>query len=203
MIIGVDFDNTIVDYGYVFYQVALERNMIPEGLERSKKVVRDYLRSCGKEDDWIELQGVVYGPSMIRAEPYPGVKGFFRKCREVGMPVYIISHRTRHPFVGPKHDLHKFARSWLEEKGFHGPDAGIPKEKVFFELKKEDKIRRISQVGCTHFIDDLPEFLGHPAFDRSVRRILFDPHRKHVDDARFERLLSWNDMIRRLDGQDG
>jgi hypothetical protein len=35
---------------------------------------------------------------------------------------------------------------------------------VFLEPTKADKLTRIATLGCTHFIDDLPEFLSDPGF---------------------------------------
>jgi hypothetical protein len=46
-------------------------------------------------------------------------------------------------------------------------------------------------MGCTHFIDDLPEFLAEPAFPPDVRRILFDPGDRYREETRFTRLGSW------------
>ena len=67
----------------------------------------------------------------------------------------IVSHRTRHPFIGPKHDLHEAARGWVDT--FLRRPGLIDRDGVFFELTKEEKLARIGAVGCTHFVDDLPE----------------------------------------------
>ena len=47
--IGIDFDNTIVDYDLAFYLAALEKKLIPEKTPKTKKSVRDYLRSINNE----------------------------------------------------------------------------------------------------------------------------------------------------------
>ena len=65
ILIGIDFDNTIVCYDGVFYETAVERKMIGcDSQCRSKEQVRDYLRGIGKEDQWTLLQGYVYGTCM-------------------------------------------------------------------------------------------------------------------------------------------
>jgi hypothetical protein len=69
MLIGIDFDNTIVRYDRLFHHVALEKGLIPASVPASKGDVRDYLRSIGGEQDWIELQGIVYGVRMHEADP--------------------------------------------------------------------------------------------------------------------------------------
>jgi len=38
-----------------------------------------------------------------------------------------------------------------------------------------EKLTAIGERGCTHFVDDLPEVLGHPDFPAGVGRILFAP----------------------------
>jgi transketolase len=178
MIIGIDFDNTVVCYDQVFRKVAFERGAIPESTPASKNAVRDYLRRVGREDLWTELQGYVYGARMEEACPFPGVFDFFDSCRVKGHSVFIISHRTRYPYLGEKYDLHKAARDWIATNGFHDPhQIALPRDNVFFETTKQDKLVRIIEKACTHFVDDLPEFLEDPGFPNTVQRILFDPSR--------------------------
>jgi hypothetical protein len=50
MIIGLDFDNTIVSYDSLFHKVSLEQNLINEIFEANKIKIRDYLRAVNKED---------------------------------------------------------------------------------------------------------------------------------------------------------
>jgi hypothetical protein len=176
VIVGVDFDNTIVCYDAIFHRVARERDLIPEGLRVSKNAVREHLRGAGQEALWTELQGYVYGPRMPEAEPFPGVEEFFRRARAMGLPLLIISHRTRYPYLGERYDLHQAARDWLAAYGFHDPAGiGLPRERVYFELTKQEKLARVRTQGCTHFIDDLPELFEEPDFPVAVQKILFDP----------------------------
>jgi hypothetical protein len=191
-VIGIDFDNTIVCYDEVFQAVAVEQGLVPPHAATSKTAIRDHLRSIGQEDRWTELQGTIYGPRMMEARSFPGVFEFFAACRAAGMPVAIVSHRTRYPYLGERHDLHAAARDWLARHGFHDPAGiGLPVDRVFFEETKEAKLARISELGCTHFIDDLPELLAHPAFPADVRRILFDPHGQHAMLPNIDLLSSW------------
>src|SRR5688572_26563273 len=107
MVVGVDFDNTVVSYDQLFYRLAVDRRLIPPGVEANKRHVRDYLRRCGREGEWIELQGSAYGGAMRDAVPFPGIREFFTRCHSSGVTIYIISHRTRFPFKGPQCDLHQ------------------------------------------------------------------------------------------------
>ncbi len=197
--IGVDFDNTIVRYDDVFGRVALDLGLVPPEAATSKTAVRDHLRSIGQEDRWTELQGIIYGPRMMDAALFPGAAAFFARCRAARTPVAIVSHRTRFPYLGERHDLHAAARDFLARHGFHDADhIGLPESRVFFEETKEAKLARIAAVGCTTFIDDLPELLADPRFPGNVRRILFDPGRLHEPPAGVERAASWADVERLL-----
>ena len=195
MLIGIDFDNTIVCYDKLFHQLALERALIPPDLPADKETVRDYLRQADREEAWTELQGFAYGPRINEATPFPGVKDFFLRCRERGIPVCIVSHKTRHPVRGPRIDLHQAASNWLEQQGFlDHPAIALPNDHVFFEETKEEKLKRIADQGCSHFIDDLPEFLNLPGFPEYVKRILFDPWNRHAGEVPFDRVTSWSVM---------
>jgi hypothetical protein len=195
MIIGVDFDNTIVCYDALFHRVALERGLIPGDFPVNKTAVRDHLRATGREDIWTEMQGEVYGPRLAEAAPYPGVIAFFRTCREQAIPVRIISHKTRYPYRGERHDLHAAARSWLEQHGFFDvAHSGLRRADVFFETSKEAKLGRISACGCTHFVDDLPELLAHADFPEGVERYLFDPEQLHAEVGAVHRSSSWKEL---------
>lgn len=189
--IGIDFDNTIACYDGVFHRIAKEHGWINDETPTDKRSVRDRLRADGREEDWIHLQGEVYGARMDVVRPFEGVLDFFRECSKRSLPICIISHKTRHPFRGPKHDLHQAAWSWLEDRGFFDASAGgLDRSQVFFELTKEDKLARIGRCGCQSFVDDLPEFLAEPSFPSETEPVLFDPEDVHVD-ANHKRALSW------------
>jgi hypothetical protein len=192
MRLGVDFDNTIVCYDQVFHQVALAEGMIDPQAPTGKEQVRDHLRDRGGEEDWILLQGLVYGARLNQAPPFPGVREFFRRAIKRGVEIFIISHKTRAPYRGPAYDLHQAALEWLAQMGFHDPaGVGLSRQRVFLELTKQDKLARIARLGCTHFIDDLPEFLAEPDFPAITQPILFAPQGRARSEERFVRLDSW------------
>lgn len=196
MRISIDFDNTIVNYDGVFHRVAVEQGIAPQALAPNKIAVRNWLREADKEDLWTEMQGYVYGARMDDAEAYPGVLAFFSWAKTSGIPVSIISHKTKHPFLGPRYDLHDAARKWIET--FLRDDAGllIAPENVYFETTKDAKWARIASTSSTHFIDDLPEILLADAFPASAKRILFDPDHHHGSVEGVLTMHNWIDMLR-------
>ena len=184
MAIGVDFDNTIVCYDELFHRLAVEQGLIPTTVLATKREVRNYLERCGRGKVWTVLQGRVYGVDLLLARAFPGVLNFFRSCVRSGESVYIISHKTRYPALGPPHDLHQAAHRWLEANGFYDPaQIGLSRNHVYFELSQQAKVVRIAQVGCSFFIDDLPGVLTDPEFPVQAQRILFDPHQQFGGDG--------------------
>ncbi len=195
MRIGVDFDNTIVCYDGLFHRVALEQGLISATLPADKGSVRDHLRRTGREDAWTEMQGTVYGARMLEAAAFPGALDFFRRAIREKFDICIISHKTRHPYLGPKYDLHEAAVGWLERNGFFdADDIGMERGRVFFELTLPEKLRRIGSAGCTLFIDDLPELLAEPEFPAGASRILFDPTGCRESAAGVRRMRSWKEI---------
>jgi hypothetical protein len=196
MRIGIDFDNTIACYDGVFHAAALERGLIPSELGRDKNSVRDHLNGAGRNDDFTELQGYIYGARMDLVAPYPGFAGFVAAARKAGHELFVVSHKTRYPLLGPKYDMHAAARGFLSAHGLMGEGAlQIDPSRVFFELTKEEKIARAAVIGCELFIDDLPEILAMPGFPDGMRRILFDPTNQFARVAEsmgnLDRRLSW------------
>jgi hypothetical protein len=196
MRIGIDFDNTIACYDGVFHAAALERGLIPAGLGRDKNSVRDHLNGSGRKDDFTELQGYVYGARMDLVSAYAGFAEFVAAAREDGHELFIVSHKTKHPILGPKHDMHAAARGFLTDRRLMGAGpAQIDPANVFFELTKEEKVARARRLACEVFIDDLPEILGLNGFPEGMRKILFDPENQFAgatgSSARFDRHASW------------
>ena len=196
MLIGVDLDNTIVCYDSLFHAAAVDGGLIPRDVPADKEQVRNYLQNRGAEKRWTELQGRVYGVWIERASPFSGALEFFAACKQRAIDVCIISHRTLWPCLGPPVDLHGAAREWLQKRQFHDPNrGGLPTDRVHLEETQDQKLQRIVQVGCTHFIDDLPEFLGRLDFPTGVQRILFDPHGRHQLDCGVLRTKSWSETL--------
>ena len=65
-------------------------------------------------------------------------------------------------------NLRDAARGWLQTSGMLGTH-GVPEEHLYFESTRAEKIARIIQLRCTHFIDDLEEVFNDPAFPDKCR----------------------------------
>ena len=193
MHIGLDFDNTIVSYDALFHRVAMDEGLITEDIPCSKVSIRDYLRRIGKEGSWTEMQGTVYGHRMSEALVYPGVIDSLKWARKCGIKLSIVSHKTKHPFLGPQYDLHEAAREWIRRNLNDQNQPLIASDHIYFEPTKELKVARISRVGCNFFIDDLPEIFENSEFPLHVIKILFDPDNHHHN-LDFIRLKNWSSV---------
>jgi len=194
MRIGFDFDNTIVSYDALFYRVAVEQSLVPLETPMTKLAVRDYLRKSGNENAWTEMQGYVYGARMNDAIAYSGVIDFMKLARSNGISMVIVSHKTKHPFLGPKYDLHGVAKTWINSVLVNGNESLFRPDEMFFEVTKEDKINRIDELNCNYFIDDLPEILSMPGFPKRTEGILFDPEDHHSSEGVNLRFKLWQDI---------
>lgn len=192
MRIGIDFDNTIVSYDALFHQVALEKALIPFDLAAKKTAVRDHLRSTNREDQWTLMQGEVYGPRMEQAIPYAHAIESIAHLKQMGHEIYIVSHKTKHPVMGPAYNLHECARKWISRSLLYNQAPLIEEHSIFYELTKEEKIKRIYSLNCEVFIDDLPEILTLTGFPDQTVKILFDPDQQHTQYRQnFQTVASW------------
>lgn len=199
MRIGIDFDNTIANYDGVFHAAALERGLIPENLGTDKNAVRDYLNGSGRKDAFTELQGYVYGQRMDLASVYAGFESFIANALVAGHDLFIVSHKTRHPLMGPAYDLHEAARGFLSARQLTG-DKAIQPQNVFFETTKQDKVARAHTLGVDVFVDDLPEILAMEGFPDQTHKILFDPSGTHEPAGGVESVANWGEISNKLTG---
>ena len=188
-LLGLDFDNTLVRYDKLFHLLAVEKGLIEKSLPADKTAIRDYLRSQGQDEQFTLLQGEVYGLRILEAEPAEGMLNALGELHQRGIPMVLVSHKTRTPYKGPAYDLHQAAWSWLEKHGFFAPDElGWSRNQVFFEETKQDKVARIETQSCTHYVDDLPEILE--MLPSSIQGILYDPNNSHPN-HNFLQLSDW------------
>lgn len=177
--IGIDFDNTIVGYDELIYRAALDRGLIGGRTDRTKRAVRDLVRQLPDGDiEWQKLQALVYGPLMPHAMAIEGAEEFIRCCRDAGIAVVIVSHKTEYAnYDDTRTNLRIAAVDWMAAHRFFERDGlTLSRSDVHFESTRADKIARIKDVGCSDFIDDLEEVFLEPSFPSDVHKILYAPH---------------------------
>jgi hypothetical protein len=198
LLIGLDFDNTIVCYDRAIAQLAETLPDLPADLPRTKLALRDYLRGVHREPEWTAFQGAIYGPGMTFAEPFVHALEVMQTLKDMGHSLCIVSHRSLRPYAGPAYDLHTAARVWVQER--LACTGLVQNESAFFYETREQKISAVSALGCDVFLDDLPEVLADAHFPQSCQAILFDPERSHPQ-SECTRIAHWSELPALISGQ--
>ncbi|SDG39108.1 HAD family hydrolase [Roseospirillum parvum] len=178
MLIGLDLDNTLIDYDAAFRTLAVDLGWLPADFAGGKAEVRQTLRAGpGGEAAWMRLQGRVYGAEIGRARLFDGALAVLRAAREAGHRLVIVSHKTPTGHFDPDRvDLRAAARAFLTEHGGLAAGGGpLADDALHFADSRDGKIAQIAALGPAVFVDDLPEVLTHPAFPAATRRLLFQP----------------------------
>lgn len=192
MLIGLDFDNTIVCYDKAIARLSERFFELPHDLPRTKRALRDFLRQSDREPEWTSFQGVLYGPGMRFAEPFDQAIETMHSLKSMGHSLCIVSHRSLHPYAGQVYDLHTAAREWVEK--WLTCNSIIKNKEAYFYETREEKIAAISILACEVFLDDLPEVLGDQGFPRNCQAVLFDPEGLHIK-SRYRRISSWGNFL--------
>lgn len=192
--LGLDLDNTLISYDKLFYKLAKEKGLIDQSVKENKISVRDFLREKGQDVLFTELQGQVYGPRIIEAEPSDGMLTTLKQLKKWEIKMAIVSHKTRYPIRGEKHDLHKSAIKWLHENQFFNSDGlDFSMDDIIFEESKEQKIKRIKEKNFDYYIDDLPEIVE--AISDFTKPILYDPNNKYKSSTQYLKIKTWAETM--------
>jgi len=194
MLIGLDFDNTIVCYDQAIATLSEELFDLPATVARTKLGLRDYLRAENREPEWTAFQGELYGPGMKYAEAFAGAKNIMMQLKASGHGLVIISHRSRYPYAGERYDLHKSAREWIANNLINEIAVPLTDKDISFHETRSEKIAQISKSKCAVFLDDLPEVLEDVDFPKNTHRILFSPD-SDVVNANYTSLKRWDDLL--------
>lgn len=191
--LGLDFDNTIVCYDAAIKVLAQEMFDLQPEIPRTKLGIRDYLRAEGREPEWTVFQGELYGPGMRHAQPYEGAIETMLQLEAAGHELVIVSHRSRLPYAGEPHDLHAAARGWVAERL---QKIGLFRDlattgRVNFLETRDAKLAKITEIGCSMFLDDLPEVINDPGFPASTLGVIFAPGSEVGTQEKQLRIKSW------------
>jgi hypothetical protein len=196
-ICGIDFDNTIVTYDELLTKIARERGLINAADVLTKRSIRDHIRQLPDgEIEWQKCQALLYGQRIAEARLIEGVAPFMGLCRARGIPVYIVSHKTEFSHYDPTQtNLRTAALNWmLANRFFEAGGLALERRDVFFAGTREEKIERIRELGCTHFIDDLEETFLEASFPPTTARILYEPGRQHPAPHGVALMRTWQEI---------
>lgn len=195
MRIGIDLDNTIINYDHAFIKAAQQKKLIAADFHGGKQQLRDHIRTLPDgEAEWQKLQGYVYGQGINEAQLFEGVSEFIIAAKSQNHEMFIVSHKTvQGHFDDSKTNLRDAARNFLASQLF-----AIPDESIFFETTRVEKIRKIASLSLDCFIDDLPEVFEETHFPRDIRRILFHPSSSPAPTGDWQTCRHWNHIKQEL-----
>lgn len=172
-LIGLDLDNTLIDYGPAYAEVA-ERMGLPDEF-RTRDAIRGLLRPSSDDDEeWQRFQALLYTDGLEQAVVSPGARDLLVTCADRGIPVVIVSHKTaRGPERFGARDLRAPAVEWLVREGVL--DKLVPRASVHFLPTMTEKVATIGRLSPCAFVDDLDEVLSHPDFPSHVLAIHYVP----------------------------
>jgi hypothetical protein len=200
--IGLDLDNTIIDYDKAFGEVGAEIALLKadHGLA-TKDEIKAFLRTPPRvEEDWMRLQGQVYGRHIGRARLYEGVDACLRMLRKRGVRLSIVSHKTRYGhFDAERINLWDAAMSWLEQNHFFTVDGyGLDRRDIHFSETRDGKIATIAKIGCDAYVDDLAEVLRDPQFPTRTQGIWFAADKKAAEGGGLKPYRDWKEIAQAL-----
>ena len=191
--VGLDFDNTLIEYDELFKKLAVEKNLIPDDFIANKIEIRDYLRKKGLDSEFTILQGLAYGPRILEAKPPKYMKEVIKKIITKKVSVIIVSHKTQFPYIGPKYDLREFALEWMKNQHFFSSEGfNLDLKNIFFKSTKIEKVNCIVDQKCNYFVDDLIEILK--LIPSNIKRIHYSPNIKYSTNN-FRTITNWKELL--------
>ena len=194
--IGLDLDNTVIDYAPAYRPVAKEMGLPQQLVDRES--IRESLRKSEEDDEeWQRFQALLYTDGLAYAQPAPGLLEFLSMCDSIGVSVVIISHKTETtPERFGSRDLRVPAFEWLQTQGI--VPTHVSPDGVFFCINRVEKVRKITELQCDVFVDDLTEVLKDQKMPDDITRFHYlsgarptadDP--ENIFDADFFALTRW------------
>ena len=173
MHIGFDLDNTIAIYDDAIQTAAQGLENLPVDACSNKIALSTYLKKNGRNAEWTEIQGELYGPLMEHAFTTLGWKYVVQDAIRRGDDISIISHRTKTPFGTQEYDLHAYANAWIE-KNVLSLFQELSTVRIYLFETLEEKVTAINTCGCDMYVDDLESVINHSMFPSRCRGIILN-----------------------------
>ena len=193
MRIGIDFDNTLVNYDIIFQSIAEKMGL--QNTADPKNRIKSYLLTIPNGlKNWKEIQALVYGEYIKDAYYLPDFIEFYNFTRENDIDLFIISYKTKYAHTTKDRvSLHNAANDWIQNKINY-----FPRENIYFELTMKSKIDRIKSLNLDFYFDDLISVFEHKSFPNHVKKVLFSNQVTAVkdwDSNSFEVVKNWSEAI--------
>ena len=188
--IGLDLDNTVIDYSEAYKYVSdLMKLNIPI---KTRSEIKNFFNDSVEGDlGWQKFQSILYTDAINYAQVSNGLYNFLEYCYLNEINLYIISHKTKKTSIRYNDlDLRKLALKWLKDNNI------VPKyiklKNVIFKDSQKEKIQAINDLKINVFVDDLPEIINSNELNKETIGILFSNERNNNS------LSSFNELIEKV-----
>ena len=168
--IGIDLDNTIINYNNAFTKFLKKKKI------HLKEINRDKIKKISNENpkiiNWTYAQEEIYGKYIKYAKLFSYYKSFEKFAIKNKFKLYIISHKTRLSEYSKKYDLRKVANLWLKK------NLKKKKYKIFFLNSITEKLNKIKTINPDFYIDDLEKILINKRLPKKIKKIHFSIKKK-------------------------
>ena len=197
MRIGIDLDNTIINYSFAFNKAANLLGFLPNGFSSNKNSIKRHVKEHYGNSAWVDVQASVYGELIDNAALYPGVGRFLAIAKAEDAQIFICSHKTAQPVIGKNldRDFRQSALDFLRKSQILECGLGLVQSNdIFFSDTIDDKVQKISQLKLDVFIDDLPVILKHKCFPLEIQKFLFLNDHNSTNSSELKGFKNWNEI---------
>jgi len=199
MRVGIDIDNTIINYESAFLLLSELIGLKVSNDSNAKELIKNSLKSRFKgESLWNFAQGLVYGPLARNAKLYPNCFDVITFLKKSKSKIFLVSHKTINPInKNLSHfDLRDITIKFLQQERIINHMGPIYKENIFFCDSIDEKVEKINSLNLDIFIDDLEEVLNHVNWPKKTFRLLFANNVKNkiINGDRHSFASNWNEI---------
>jgi len=163
--IGIDLDNTIINYQNSFKKFLKIQNINFNSINKDK--IKFIANNNTKIESWTHAQEEIYGKYIVFAKPFKFFKDFEKFALKNNIKLFIVSHKTKFSQFTKKYNLHSQSNKWLENNIYK------KMYKIYYVKTIDQKVKKIANLNPDYFIDDLIEIFNHKKFPKKVKKIHF------------------------------
>jgi hypothetical protein len=182
--IGIDLDNTLINYSKSYPAIIKELNSKTQLKKRSE--IKQYLKSLDDsniEFEWRKFQSYLYTKGLEYAYPSFSIKLLLRilfKSNEI----FIVSHKTEFTSVEfGKQNLRLISMQWLKHHRLVPEYLAL--DNIYYCKSQEEKISKINSLNLDVLIDDLDTIIYSSNLDSKIKKILF-----RIEDSYFNTFVN-------------
>ena len=200
MKIGIDLDNTIIDYENIFIKTAKVNKFIFQNSKiLNKKDLKKTILRKRSIETWQLLQGIVYGKKIKNAQIMSNFISFIKTAEIFDCEIFIVSHKTKYGhYLNKKINLQTEAYKWIKFNLIENNKLKIIKKKnIYFCESLREKVNQINKLDLDIFIDDLPKVVNHTNLSKKILKILLnkDIDAKNIEVINFKNWLSIKNFL--------